>query len=178
MVGPGHGRGDGGHAADFGDRVGGVFPGREYLAASLGDRVAGLSAQHFGPDVWGRRRCAGGRHRRRLVGGDVRFSGSADVRVGLAAAPGDAGLRHRLCLHRPIGIRRPISNLAAHAVWLARQNRLLVSGNPLDGRRRGDDDLGALPLCLRDGAGRLYRAIGRRAGGQSHSRTRALARIL
>ncbi len=100
------------------------------------------------------------------------------VRLGAVAAAGDAGLRHRLCLYRHAGVRRPGAGDGARAVRLGNPPGLLVSRDPLSRRRHRDDDPGAVPLRLSAVAGRVPGAVGLRAGSQPHPGPRSVERFL
>ena len=149
-----------------------------YLGAPVLDGPAALYRGH--PAVDGRRRPrhADHRGRHRLAGHHVPLPGPEAVRMGAAAADGGAGLRHRLRLHRHSGICRAGAGAAARRIRLERQAGLLVPRDPIDGRRRLDDDAGALPLRLSAVARGVSRAVGLRARGQPDPGARAVAELL
>ena len=135
------------------------------LAALGRHRSRRLPAQL--PVIDARRQCAGVAARRGagLAADHVSPTLGAAVAVAVAAALGHAGVYHRLHLHRPAGCGR------ARAIAVALRagaglRRVLVSRDPLPWRGRGDAVAGVVSVCLRAGAGGLYRAVRVRVGGR------------
>ncbi len=116
-------------------------------------------------------RGAGG-HRDRGLRHPVRLPRPAQLRMGAAAAAGDAGLRGGLRLHRLPAVQRPGPDLAARQLRLAGPR---AAGDPQHARRGLGLRVLALSLCLPAGPHGPGRARGAPDGSGAPARGAAVA---
>ena len=176
----------GSRAAPRGERLGlavgararlrraGRAPGAGGVRQLLGSRGGGGDAEAPGRDRHSqravrdrrarvRRRRRRGRARRfhRVGGRELRLSRPQGLRVGVAAAAGDARLHRRLRVHRLSPVRGAVAVGAARGLRVG-AGRLLVSGDPLAAGRGVRVHRGALSLRLPSRPHRVPRRAPRR----------------